>query len=54
MCNSWVILNRETMQPVMEFFNPQLVALVNLNKYEVMTTLEWLQMFNASVKAKMH
>ena len=52
LCNSWVIINRETMTPVLEFFNPQLVALVNTNKYEVMTTLEWLQMFNASVKAK--
>lgn len=54
MCNSWVILNRETMQPVMEFFNPQLVEKVNQKSYCVMTTLEWLQMFNASVKAKMH
>jgi hypothetical protein len=54
LCNSWVILNRETMTPVLEFFNPELVEKVNQEKYCVMTTLEWLQMFNRRVKESLH
>jgi len=61
MCNtdgvtpsSWVILNRETMTPVLEFFNPELVEKVNQEKYCVMTTLEWLQIFNRRVKESLH
>ena len=54
MCNSWVALNRETMTPVWEFYNPALIEKINQKKYCVMTTLEWLQMFKRRVKESLH
>lgn len=48
---SWIIVSRRTGQPVFETWLPRLAAAVNRERYEVLTALEWLQRFNAAVKA---
>lgn len=48
-CNSWVIVSRATGEPVLETWNPALVAKVNSSAYYPVTTLQWLQGFNASL-----
>ncbi len=49
---SWVILNRETMQPVLEIYNPELLNRLNTEKYIAMPTLQWLHMFDVEIKEK--
>mgnify|MGYP000892677585 CR=1 FL=1 len=50
MCNSWIIVSRATGKPVLETYSPTVVAAVNIQAYEVLTALAWLQRFNASLK----
>lgn len=47
--NSWIIVSKTTGKPVIELFSRKLVDLVNVEKYEVFTSLEWLQKFNREV-----
>jgi hypothetical protein len=47
---SWIVVSKATGKPVFETFSQKTVEQVNQDKYEVMTTLEWLQLFNSNVK----
>ena len=48
---SWVIVDRQTGKPVLETYSAKVAGAINLARYEVLTALQWLQRFNASVKA---
>jgi hypothetical protein len=48
--SSWIVVSRETGKPVFETFSQRIAGKVNLARYEVLTALEWLQRFNASLK----
>ena len=48
---SWIVIDRNTGLPVYETFNQAIAAKINEARYEVLTALQWLQRFNASVKA---
>jgi acyl-ACP thioesterase len=43
---SWVIVNKETDQPVCETYSDKLVQALNTNKYKAVPILEWLQSIN--------
>ena len=43
---SWVIVNKETNEPIFETWNKQLTLKINLKKYNVIPILEWLQNLN--------
>lgn len=49
--SSWVIVCRETGNPVFETWNRSTVERINLEKYEAVPIMQWLARFNASVKA---
>ena len=49
MCNSWIVVSRATGKPVLETWSASVAGAVNLDRYEVLTALAWLQRFNASV-----
>ena len=44
--SSWVIVNRLTGQAVLETFSEELTMNVNLDRYQVVPILEWLQSLN--------
>lgn len=48
--SSWIIVSRATGQPVLETFSARLAGAVDTARYEVLTALQWLQRFNASVR----
>ncbi len=47
---SWIVVSRETGNPVLETFHKRTADAVNLAKYEVLTAHEWLARFNRRVK----
>ena len=47
---SWIVIDRNTGLPVYETVNQAIAAKINETRYEVLTALQWLQRFNASVK----
>jgi hypothetical protein len=47
---SWIIMSRATGRPVLETFSSRTAGAVDRARYEVLTALQWLQRFNASVK----
>ena len=48
--NSWIIVSRATGRPVLETFSVRVADAVDRGRYEVLTALQWLQRFNASVR----
>jgi hypothetical protein len=44
--SSWVIVDKETGQPVLETFNQDLLQYVNLSRYDIVPIIEWLQSLN--------
>ena len=50
-CNSWVVVRKATGEPVFETFERATLERLNPDKAEVYTALQWLQKFNASLKA---
>jgi len=46
---SWVVVSRETGQPVLETFDAGTAGKVNQEKYEVLTAQQWLGRFNKQV-----
>lgn len=49
-CGSWIIVNRETGNPVIEIFDERAVNLINQNKYEILTALQWLTRLNQKIR----
>jgi hypothetical protein len=43
---SWIIVNRATGKAVMETFSRSVADKINLNSYEVVPVLQWLQRVN--------
>lgn len=43
---SWVIVNRTTGKPVLETYDFELCQFVNLDRYEVVPIMAWLQSLN--------
>lgn len=50
-CGSWVVISRETGQPIFETFNRATARAVNQARYEVLTAAQWLGRFNVLVRA---
>lgn len=48
--SSWIIVSRETGEPVMETFKLATARAINRDRYEVLTAEQWLHRFNAAVK----
>jgi len=49
-CNSWTVVRRDTGEAVLETWQRSVAAKVNTGPYEVLSTLEHLQRFNASLR----
>lgn len=50
-CNSWIAVSRETGAPVLETYSERVALAVNIERYEVLTGLAWLQRLNSQLKA---
>lgn len=48
-CGSWVVVSRETGEPVFETYSQETAEKINQEKYEVLTSYQWLIRFNKSV-----
>ena len=48
---SWVIVNKKSGKPVLETYNKLLLKSINLEKYQIYTSLDWLVHFNKLVKS---
>lgn len=46
LCNSWIIVDRQTGKPVLETWSEAVVRAVNLDRYEVWTAHAWLVSLN--------
>ena len=51
LCNSWIIVNRETGESVFETYNVKIAAAVNTAKYDVMSAHAYLVDLNRRIKA---
>jgi hypothetical protein len=49
-CGSWVVVDRETGESVLETFSKRLAESINQNRYEVVTALQWLHRFNGRAR----
>lgn len=52
LCNSWIIVSRETDKPVLEIYLKSIADKVNTEKYEVLTAHDYLCRLNESLKVK--
>lgn len=48
--NSWVIVNRQTGEAVLETFSEKVTAAINAKNYQVLTAYEYLCNLNESIK----
>ena len=48
--NSWVIVNRQTGEAVLETFSEKVTAAINTKKYQVMTAYDYLCNLNKTIK----
>jgi len=46
MKTSYIVINKKTLKPVLEFYNPKIIKKINLHKYGVMVAKDWLQYLN--------
>jgi hypothetical protein len=51
-CNSWTIVEKATGEAIFETFTRKIAERINQDKYEVLTTLQWLIRFNQQIKNK--
>ena len=52
MTKSWIVASKATGKAVLETFDPKVVKAINTTKYEVYTSLQWLQKVNRESKTK--
>jgi hypothetical protein len=52
LCNSWVIVRRDTGKPVFETWSPEIAAAINREAYDVLTAHAWLVRLNQSIKSE--
>jgi len=50
-CNSWIVVRNDTGLPAFETWSRDLLERLDPAKTKVYTALQWLQKFNAQVKA---
>ena len=48
--NSWIVVSRESGNPVLETFERRTAEAIDQTKYEVLTSLQWLHRFNKAVR----
>ena len=48
--SSWVIVNRETFEPILETFSQKVVDAINTDKYRVIEILPYLQDLNRRIR----
>lgn len=51
-CNSWIIEEIETGQPVMEAMNPQIPERLNTKKYRAWLAIDWLRELNRRINSE--
>lgn len=49
-CGSWIVVSRETGKAVLEIYTRNTAERINQEKYEVLTTSQWLIRFNQMVR----
>ncbi len=49
-CNSWVVIDRSTGKPVFETWSQHIAEAINQQKFEILTTYQWLARFNESIQ----
>lgn len=49
LCNSWIIVSKDTNKPVFETYSEKIKNAINTEKYIVYTAYEWLCLFNSQV-----
>jgi hypothetical protein len=49
---SWVIVNRQTGEAILETFSEKVTKAINTKKYQVMTAYDYLCKLNANIKAQ--
>ncbi len=50
--HTYIVVDKQTQVGVWEFYNPQIVGLINTDRYYVLTALDYLGMINRRLKAK--
>jgi hypothetical protein len=50
-CNSWIVVRNDTGKPIYETTDREIVTWFKPDLVTVYTALQWLQKFNAQVKA---
>ena len=50
--NSWIVVNRQTGEAVLETFSEKVTQAINTKKYQVLTAYEYLCKLNANIKGK--
>jgi hypothetical protein len=53
-CGSWVIVDRATGNPIAETFRRKIVGAVDQEKFEVVTTAQWLARVNRKIREAHH
>jgi hypothetical protein len=48
-CGSWIVVSRDTGEPIMETFSQRVAEAIDQNKYEVLTARQWLVRFNRKI-----
>ena len=47
---SWVIVHKETKEPILETFDPKIAAAINTSKFEAILIMKYLQQLNQKIK----
>ena len=53
-CGSWIAVDRRTGNPVLETFELRTAERINQERYEVVTTLQWLVRVNRKIREAGH
>lgn len=48
-CGSWVVVRKGTLESVLELFDRDIARLVDGDRFDVLTAIDYLGQFNASV-----
>lgn len=49
-CNSWVVVQKGTNISVCEIFNRKIAEKINFKKYEILSTLDYLNKLNVDIR----
>lgn len=50
-CGSWIVVRKGTLESVLEIFDRNIARCVDGDRFEVLTAMDYLGKFNASVRS---